>query len=529
MEPSGFTGLLTATVFLPLAGAIVIALLLRKDRTIRIFSAAVVVAEMVLSAAVFARYRIGAEDRFQLVDRLEEWIPVEALKVEYFLGVDGLSAPLVLLTGLLGAVAVFASWRIEHRVKEYFVWLLTLMTAVMGVFCSLDLFMFFLFWELELVPMYFLIAVWGSGRKEYSAMKFLIFTILGGALMLVGVLALFLSTGTFDMTALPTAVADAKVVMPIGVVFALFFLAFAVKLPVWPLHTWLPDAHTDAPTAGSVMLAGVLIKMGGYGLIRICTEMFPSVVSDVAWLFAGAGVTNILYGAVVTMRQTDLKRLVAFSSISHMGFVMLGIGSVVGVAGSVSPVGLTGASLQMFTHGTITGLLFLLVGIIYEKVHTRYIPDLGGLASRMPFLAAALVLAGLASLGLPGTSGFVAEVLVFVGTFPVWGWMTAAGAFGIVLTAGYIMWMIQRSLFGPAVARFRDVRDADAREMLTVGALVAAVLVVGIYPALITDVFAAGVEPIVAALQATSIGYAPLATAGVEPIMGSLQWTAGTP
>ena len=502
MEPSGFTGLLTATVFLPLAGAIVIALLLRKDRTIRIFSAAVVVAEMVLSAAVFARYRIGAEDRFQLVDRLEEWIPVEALKVEYFLGVDGLSAPLVLLTGLLGAVAVFASWRIEHRVKEYFVWLLTLMTAVMGVFCSLDLFMFFLFWELELVPMYFLIAVWGSGRKEYSAMKFLIFTILGGALMLVGVLALFLSTGTFDMTALPTAVADAKVVMPIGVVFALFFLAFAVKLPVWPLHTWLPDAHTDAPTAGSVMLAGVLIKMGGYGLIRICTEMFPSVVSDVAWLFAGAGVTNILYGAVVTMRQTDLKRLVAFSSISHMGFVMLGIGSVVGVAGSVSPVGLTGASLQMFTHGTITGLLFLLVGLVYEKAHTRHIPDLGGIASRMPVLAALFLLAGLASLGLPGTSGFVSEILVFLGTFEVWSWATAIGAFGIVITAGYILWAVQRSFFGPANDRFAGISDATKMEMLPAVVLVIAIVGVGVYPSIVSDFFEAGVEPITQFIQA---------------------------
>ena len=506
MEPSGFTGLLTATVFLPLAGALVVALLVRGDRNIRLFSAAVVLAELALTIAVFAQYETGkGADRFQLVDRFDNWIPLESFKVEYFLAVDGLSAPLVLLSGLLGMVAVFASWGIQHRVREYFVWLLTLMTAVLGVFTALDFFMFFLFWELELVPMFFLISIWGSGRKEYSAMKFLIFTILGGALMLVGILALFFSTGTFDMTALPDKIENAKMIMPIGAVFALFFLAFAVKLPVWPLHTWLPDAHTDAPTAGSVMLAGVLIKMGGYGLIRICVEMFPGVASDTAWLFAGAGVTNILYGAVVTMRQTDLKRLVAFSSISHMGFVMLGIGSVVGVAGTVSPIGLTGASLQMFTHGTITGLLFLLVGIVYEKVHTRYIPDLGGLATRMPFLAAALLLAGLASLGLPGTSGFVSEILIFAGTFPVWSWLTAFGAFGIVLTAGYILWMIQRSMFGPQVERFRDVRDATAMEMVPIGALVIAVMVVGIYPALITDVFTQGVTPIVDSLQKAAV------------------------
>ena len=271
-------------------------------------------------------------------------------------------------------MAVLASWNIEKRVREYFIWLLVLQTGVMGVFTALDFVLFFLFWELELIPMFFLIAIWGSGRKEYSAMKFLIFTILGSAFMLVGILALFFSTGTFDMTELPAAIQAGALVLPAGLIFLLLFVGFAVKLPVWPLHTWLPDAHTDAPTAASVMLAGVLIKMGGYGMIRVSTAMFPDVISDVAWLLAAAGAMNVLYGAVVTMRQTDLKRLIAFSSVSHMGFVLLGISSVVGVGGAVSPVGLTGASLQMFTHGTITGLLFLLVGLMYEKAHTRYIP-----------------------------------------------------------------------------------------------------------------------------------------------------------
>ena len=394
--------MLTATVFLPLAGAILIAVLGRGDRKVKIFAASIAVADLALAIVVFSLYdtRPGAE-AVQLVDRVSDWIPVSAFEVQYFLGVDGLSAPLVLLTGLLGAVAVFASWGVKHRVREYFVWLLVLQTGVMGVFTALDFLLFFLLWELELVPMFFLISIWGTGRKEYSAMKFLIFTIMGSAFMLVGILALFFSTGTFDMTQLPAAIQASTLVIPIGLIFALLFVGFAVKLPVWPLHTWLPDAHTDAPTAGSVMLAGVLIKMGGYGIIRVCASMFPDVMSDAAWLMALAGVVNILYGAVVTVRQTDLKRLVAFSSISHMGFVLLGISSVVGVAGHVSSVGLAGASLQMFTHGTITGLLFLLVGFIYEKVHTRYIPDLGGLASRMPFLAVALLIAGLASLACP--------------------------------------------------------------------------------------------------------------------------------
>ena len=499
----GVSGWLTTIVFLPLAGAIVIALLGRRAQHVRLFATGVVLAELVLTVVVFSKYYAGTGTGVQLIDKVESWIPFDALKVEYFLGIDGLSAPLVLLTGLLGAVAVLASWNIGKRVREYFIWLLVLQTGVMGVFTALDFVLFFLFWELELIPMFFLIAIWGSGRKEYSAMKFLIFTILGSAFMLVGILALFFSTGTFDMTELPAAIQAGALVLPAGLIFLLLFVGFAVKLPVWPLHTWLPDAHTDAPTAASVMLAGVLIKMGGYGMIRVSTAMFPDVISDVAWLLAAAGAMNVLYGAVVTMRQTDLKRLIAFSSVSHMGFVLLGISSVVGVGGAVSPVGLTGASLQMFTHGTITGLLFLLVGLMYEKAHTRYIPDLGGLATRMPFLATAILVAGLASLGLPGTSGFVSEITVFLGAFPVWSWLTAVSALGLVLTAGYILWMIQRTLFGPEVARFKDVKDATLLEMVPVGALVIAVIVVGIYPAFISDVFAGGIEPIVEWMHTT--------------------------
>ena len=270
--------------------------------------------------------------RFQFIDRFP-WIPGESLNASYFLGVDGLSAPLVALTGLLGLCAVFASWHIQMRVREYFVWLLVLQTAVMGVFTSLDLLLFFLFWELELVPLYMLIAIWGTGRREYSAMKFLIFTILGSAFMLVAIVAVFLTpeVGTFDMVELSTPgtmLGSAALLLPIGGLFWLFMVAFAVKLPVWPLHTWLPDAHTDAPTAASVMLAGVLLKMGGYGILRVNLGMFPEQTVEFAWILVIIGVVSILYGAVVTLRQTDLKRLIAYSSVSHMGLVMLGVGSV---------------------------------------------------------------------------------------------------------------------------------------------------------------------------------------------------------
>ena len=493
-------GLLTATVFLPLVGALLIAVLVRNDRHVRLVAGATIVLDLVLSFLVFTAYDL-AKGGVQLVDRAPGWIPIDSFKVEYFLGVDGLSAPLVLLTGLLGFVAVFASWSIKERVREYFVWLLVLQTAVMGVFTALDFILFFLLWELEMVPMFFLISIWGSGRREYSAMKFLIFTFLGSAFMLVGILIIFFSTGTFDMIELPSAMQSVKLLAPAWLVFSLIFVAFAVKLPVWPVHTWLPDAHTDAPTAVSIMLAGVLLKMGGYGMLRISAAMFPGVMVDAAKFLIVLGVINVIYGAIVTVRQTDLKRLVAFSSISHMGYVLVGISSVVGVAGVVSPVGLTGAAMQMFTHGTITGLMFLMVGLAYEKAHTRHIPDLGGLATRMPVIAVGFLIAGLASLGLPGTSGFVSEILIFLGTFPVWGWWTGIAAFGVVITAGYILWMLQRTMFGPQLSRFSDVRDATKMEMVPVLALVAAVLVVGIYPSVISDYFSEGLTGIVDSIQ----------------------------
>ena len=491
-------------------------LLLRGNRLIRGAAVAVAVADLVLALLVFSLYdRSEDAAAFQFIDQLA-WIPDVGLKASYLLAVDGLSAPLVALTGLLGLCAVLASWHVSLRVKEYFFWLLLLQSAVMGVFTSLDLLLFFLFWELELVPMYMLISIWGSGRKEYSAMKFLIFTILGSAFMLVAIVAVFLTpdVGTFNIIELsgPGAMlVSAATLLPLGWLFWLFFVAFAVKLPTWPLHTWLPDAHTDAPTAASVMLAGVLLKMGGYGLLRINVGLFPDQSWEFAWVLVALGVISVLYGAVVTMRQTDLKRLIAYSSVSHMGLVLLGIGSVGASGGTLTITGLSGAAMQLFTHGTITGLLFLAVGLVYEKTHTRYIPDLGGLAGRMPFVAAAMLIAGLASLGLPGLSGFVSELLVFLGAFRAYDWPTVLAVLGIVLAAGYILWMMERAFFGPRRDRFANLSDASLVEAAPLALMVICIIGVGVYPSILTDMFDSALEPMVRAINDFAGGGAPQA------------------
>jgi NADH-quinone oxidoreductase subunit M len=350
--------------------------------------------------------------------------------------------------------------------------------------------------------MFLLISTWGTGRREYSAMKFLIFTILGSAFMLVAIVAVFVSSGvgSFDMATLlePGSALDAtRAALPMGLIFWLFFVAFAVKLPTWPVHTWLPDAHTDAPTAGSVMLAGVMLKMGGYGLLRVNAGMFPEQLQTYALPVVILGVISVLYGAVVTLRQTDLKRLIAYSSVSHMGLVLIGIGSVAVVGGALTDAGLVGAAMQLFTHGTITGLLFVAVGIVYEKTHTRNIPELGGLANRMPIVATAFLLAGAASLGLPTLSGFVSELLVFFGGFRAFPALTILAVLGIILAAGYILWMIQRTFFGPRPARWDDLTDANWVDAVPVALLVVSIVVVGVYPVWLIDVFRDGLDPIV--------------------------------
>ena len=496
MEP--FTGILTLAVFTPLAGAILIVLAARKDSTVRLIALSVTLFNFILSGIIFFIFDNSSSQRFQMVERVE-WFNSQAINATYQMGVDGISAPLVLLTGLLGFIAVLASWKIVLRVKEYFVWILILQTAVMGVFTSLDFILFFVFWELELIPMYFLISIWGTGRKQYSAMKFVIFTFLGSAFMLVGIIALYLSPDVrhFDMIILAeNGVMGIQSLVPLTLIFWFFLIGFLVKLPAIPVHTWLPDAHTDAPTAVSILLAGVLLKMGGYGLLRIIVGMFPDITIDHAWFFATLAVVSILYGAVLTIRQTDLKRLIAYSSVSHMGLVLLGIASVGFINGDFIGVGLTGASMQLFTHGTISALLFLTVGLIYERTGTRYIPDLGGLLRTMPIVSISFIIAGLASLGLPGMSGFVSEILVFLGSFKAFPVITGLSVFGVVLAAGYILWMLERAVFGPTKERFSQIKDASRVECISLVILVITILGIGIYPAIIVDVFEFGIDPI---------------------------------
>ncbi len=485
---------LSAILFLPLAGAIVIVLFLRNDKTIKMTAAIFTGAALVLALTVFFLFdRTNTAPQF--VERYR-WIP--NLDVHYFLGVDGLSLPMVVLTALLGFLAVPISWRITLRPKEYFAWLLALETGVLGVFTSLDFVLFFLFWEVELIPMYLLIATWGSapplGRREYSAMKFLIYTISGSAFMLLGILALYFTVEphTFDMVSLGQAHLRATII-PLNIIFFLIFIAYAIKLPLFPFHTWLPDAHTDAPTAVSVMLAGVLLKMGGYAMLRISVTIMPEVAREFAGLFAVVAVINVLYGALVTMRQQDIKRMIAYSSVSHMGYVMLGIAAF-------NQVGLSGASLQMFSHGIITGLLFMMAGLTYDKVHTRQIPEMGGLAQRMPVAAVAFTIASLAALGLPGLVGFIAELTVFLGAFPVWTALTILAIFGIVLTAGYMLWMMQRAYFGPLNPKHEHAEDAHGIERLPIFVAIAVIVLLGVYPSILTDIVGLGVLPIVARL-----------------------------
>jgi NADH-quinone oxidoreductase subunit M len=484
---------LTTIVFLPVVGLVIIALLPKpQPRTIKLVALAFTLASFALSLVVFCLFdrSAGAIGQIQFEEKLP-WI--SAINAFYHLGVDGLSLPLVILMTFLGVLVVLVSWNIKLRPKEYFIWLLLLETSILGVFCSLDLVLFFLFWELELIPMYFLISIWGSGRKEYSAIKYVIYTLVGSAMMLAGILSIYFTTGSLNMMEL-AGLAAARPFIPLAAMFFLLLVGFAIKLPVVPLHTWLPDAHTDAPTAVSVILAGALLKMGGYGMIRLCVTIFPEVALHYAPLLVAFAVVSVLYGAAVTLRQKDLKRLIAYSSVSHMGYVLLGIFAL-------SQVSLTGATLQMFSHGIITGLLFAMVGLVYDKSHERNLDNLGGLARQMPVIVVVFSIAGLASLGLPGTSGFAAEFITFVGSYSsaaVEGirLYTILGVFGIVLTAGYILWMLQRVFYGPPLDKFSGVPDANNIEKVCIFSFVGAIMLVGIYPAILTDVIKLGVEPI---------------------------------
>jgi NADH-quinone oxidoreductase subunit M len=403
---------------------------------------------------------------------------VRSVGLSYHLGVDGISLPLVILTALLSTVSLLASWTINEKVKGYFSLMLFLETAMLGVFLALDFILFYIFWNMVLIPMYFIIGLWGGPRRDYASMKFFLFTILGSILLLVGILVLYSLSGleTFNMVRLinaplPTAIEK--------LVYVLTFVGFAVKVPVWPFHTWLPDAHVEAPTAGSVLLAGILLKMGTYGFVRVSIPILPDASRYFGPALAVLAVIAIIYGAFCAMAQKDIKKLVAYSSISHMGYVMLGVASL-------GPLAVDGAVLQMVSHGLITGMLFLLVGMIYERTHTSMIPELGGLSTRIPIIAGILAFASFAAVGLPGFSGFSAQFLVLLGTFSVdlafYKAMAALAALGMVITTGYFLWMLQRVILqtyhGPAI----ELPRISFRELVYLAPLIVLIILIGVYP-----------------------------------------------
>lgn len=425
-----------------------------------------------------------------------EWIP--SLNVQYYLGADGISIPLLALTGLLSTISLLASFGIENRVKEYFAFFLLLEAGMMGVFAAIDFFLFYVFWEIMLVPMYFLIGIWGGPRKEYAAIKFFLYTLFGSIFMLVAILILYFTSTPHTLNMMTLIQSGSTLPYTLQMVcFVFFFIAFAIKVPVWPFHTWLPDAHVEAPTAVSVILAGVLLKMGTYGMLRVSWPMFPAALRDLSFWIALLGVIAIIYGALVSMAQKDLKKLVAYSSVSHMGYCMLAL------AAFNSEQAIAGCMFQMISHGLLTGGMFLMVGVLYDRAHTREIAAFGGLGTKLPVYSAIMAFFAFGSLGLPGISGFVSEVMVFLGSFAVLNKvLVGIAVLGVVLGAAYILRMVQRVFLGDFdLGRWGKLTEINGRELVTVVPLVALSLWIGIYPKPLADLMSATLSNLIVLMQ----------------------------
>jgi NADH-quinone oxidoreductase subunit M len=471
--------LLSVLIFFPLLGTLAILVLRPDDRVwIRRIALAASVAEFALSLLLLRGFD-SADAGYQFQEFLR-WISFPP--VNYHLGVDGISLFLVLLTTFLTPLAILASWQsIETRTKEFFISLLVLETGMVGVFLALDLFLFFLFWEVMLLPMYFLIGIWGHERRIYAALKFILYTMLGSVLMLVAILWLYSLTGTFDLPLVLAALRGSPLPGRVELLlFGAFFLAFAIKVPLFPLHTWLPDAHTEAPTAGSVILAGVMLKMGTYGMLRFCLPLFPGASHRMAPFIAVLAIIGIVYGALVAMVQTDLKRLVAYTSVSHLGFVVLGIFAF-------NNISIQGAIYQMLNHGVSTGGLFLVVGMLYDRRHTHLIREFGGLATPMPVLSGFFLFICLSSLALPLLNGFIGEFLILIGVFEQHAAWASWAATGAVLSAVYLLWAYQRVALGEiTIERNRTLPDANRRERFILVATAVVILLMGVASPLFT-------------------------------------------
>ena len=478
------SGILSVMIFLPLVGMAVI-LMLHKERHLgAIRWVATITAALTLVASLAAVAGFSPTGAGMQLEEKAAWIP--QFGVNYSLGVDGLSLPLIVLTTLLTLLCVIYSWRIEVRVKEYMAFFMLLETGMLGVFCALDFFLFYMFWEISLVPMYFLIGIWGGPRREYAAIKFFIYTLVGSLAMLLAILVCYFNSAphTFDMIALAQQHPLAGQTLKGGLVLLGFFLGFAIKVPLFPFHTWLPDAHVEAPTAGSVILAGVLLKMGTYGFVRVILPIVPDAARDYAIVLAVLAGISIVYGALCAMAQQDLKKIIAYSSVNHMGYVMLGVAAAAAAGGNAASklTALNGATLQMFNHGIITGALFFLVGVIYDRAHTRDINAFGGLAKLLPVYTGIMMLACFGSLGLPGLSGFVGEFMVFLGSFSAYKWVTAISVAGVIVTAAYFLIIIQKVFLGELNRQWASLKDMDFGELVATVPLCAIMLVVGIYP-----------------------------------------------
>jgi NADH-quinone oxidoreductase subunit M len=480
--------ILSVTTFLPLVGALFIALMrsdgVAESRNARWVALYTTIITFAVSLILVWRFDISSSE-FQFVEN-KPWIA----GANYHMGVDGISLPFVILTTALMPLCIIASWgAIQRRVNEYMIAFLVLETLMIGTFCALDLVLFYLFFEGGLIPMFLIIGVWGGPRRVYASFKFFLYTLLGSVLMLLAIMAMYWDAGTTDI---PTLLRHGFPANLQKWAWLAFFASFAVKMPMWPVHTWLPDAHVEAPTAGSVILAAILLKMGGYGFLRFSLPMFPLASQEFAPLVFTLSVIAIVYTSLVALAQEDMKKLIAYSSVAHMGFVTMGI-----FAATVQ--GVSGGIFQMISHGIVSGALFLSVGVVYDRMHTRDIAAYGGLVNRMPLYAVAFMVFTLANVGMPGTSGFIGEFLALIGTFKVNIWVAVFATLGVILSAAYALWLYRKVVLGeiekPALA---GIKDLDYREIITLGPLAVLTILFGVFPKPILDISAASVTQLLA-------------------------------